>query len=229
MSRLLPSVSGFDSSPPVYPQPLEYSYALPDGTLNAWIQDDFCFLQLEDLRKHPVEFTALSFVYPIINPPAIQTRIFVTGFPGYISEADLTGQYPTLQVPYRDLLVTFGGFVNKVVSFGTVTQPPQPAHHANLVHHTASTIPGMSGGLVHYLGGAPFKGFNGIHVGGAHSLNQNFSIPVTNVNLALYYFKSISIDTQDFLSMDRDSLRPYYDHFANQLPPQIIAQFADFF
>ena len=74
----------------------------------------------------------------------------------------------------------------------------------------------MSGGLFFILGGP--IGFSGIHVGGNRQISQNFVIPTSNFNLALYYFRAISINTEDFKAMDPASLKPYYDHFASRLP-----------
>ena len=195
--------------------PIDYSYILPDGTSDRWTPDDFCFLRLCDNRRHREKFQEFAYVYPIISPALPNINCLVLGFSDFMDEATFLTEYPGLKVSYRQIHDTFSGFNSKVASLGV---PTQMSHNRNLWYHNAPSLPGMSGGMFRAYDAKTPKGFSGVHVGGCEQIKKNFAVHVTNVSLALNYFKAISIDSQDFQTMDRASLKPYYDHFANQLP-----------
>lgn len=215
--------------PPPF-HPLVYGYTRKNGSFETWDpSDDFCFLVFADNRTGRLGyFNQFSFVYPIISPFVPHGDSIVIGFPGRLKEREFKNDYPEKEYPglnFDDICDTFGGFDRKSVSFGITTQETY-----NLLHHNAPTIPGISGGLfLAHHGNKAAKGFSGIHVGGATEINQNFAIPTTNVNLALYYFKAISIATEDFRSMEPARLQSYYNHFNAQLPQEIHAKFNGFF
>lgn len=210
--------------PPPQFQELSYAYTGPGGALCHWrTPNDFCFLMLDDPRVIPqrARFEDYSFIYPVLAPLTPKMECFVVGYPGFVNPKTWPAEGPD----YDDVRTTFAGFDRKVISFGVAT-----AHENEIFHrHNCPTLKGCSGGLFFAYGGTPLKGFSGIHIGGVSELNENFAIPTTNPNLALYYFKAISIDTKDFKSMDATRLKPYYDHFSAQLSNDIRANFAGFF
>jgi len=212
---------------------LNCGYVLKDGTVQPWTPpNDFSFLTLDDDRGGNAErFRSISYVYPVITPHVLHGNCFVIGYPGVLSPSTLALNYPNLK--YETVTRIFAGFQKKTVSFGVTTGlafNSITGENLNLIHHNANAIPGDSGGLfLAYNESRDIQGFSGIHVGGVLAINQNCVLSTTNINLALSYFNAISIDTQDFMLMDRARLQPYYNHFVQQLPQTVRDTFVNFF